>query len=155
MQLAVIEYARNVCGLTGATSAEFEPAATHKLIDIMSDQRDVTTKGGTMRLGAYPCVIKPGSVAERIYEKTEISERHRHRYEVNNTYREALEKAGLTLSWVASSTLSSRVVPLTGTRCLYISCGQRVNEKLLIRKPRAPKLPTSPRLHPARSALTR
>jgi CTP synthase len=58
----------------------------------------VTTKGGTMRLGAYPCVIQPNSVAARIYEKTEISERHRHRYEVNNTYREALEKAGLTLS---------------------------------------------------------
>jgi CTP synthase len=98
MQLAVIEYARNVCGLAGATSAEFEPNAAHKLIDIMSDQRDVTTKGGTMRLGAYPCTIQPGSVAARIYEKTEISERHRHRYEVNNTYREALEKAGLTLS---------------------------------------------------------
>jgi CTP synthase len=98
MQLAVIEYARDVCGLAGATSAEFEAGATHKLIDIMSDQRDVTTKGGTMRLGSYPCTIAPGSVAARIYGKTEISERHRHRYEVNNAYREQLEKAGLVLS---------------------------------------------------------
>lgn len=98
MQLAVIEYARNVCGLAGATSAEFEAGATHKLIDIMSDQRDVTTKGGTMRLGSYPCTIAQGSVAARIYGKTEISERHRHRYEVNNAYREQLEKAGLVLS---------------------------------------------------------
>ncbi len=98
MQLAVIEYARDVCGLTGATSAEFESGATHKVIDFMNDQRDVTAKGGTMRLGSYPCVIAPGSVAARIYGKTEISERHRHRYEVNNTYREPLEKAGLVLS---------------------------------------------------------
>lgn len=98
MQLAVIEYARSVCGLAGATSAEFEAGATHKLIDIMSDQRDVTTKGGTMRLGSYPCTIAQGSVAARIYGKTEISERHRHRYEVNNAYREQLEKAGLVLS---------------------------------------------------------
>src|SRR5690606_16262456 len=87
MQLSVIEYARHVCGLTGATSAEFEGGATHKVIDFMNDQRDVTAKGGTMRLGSYPCVIAPGSVAAKIYGKTEISERHRHRYEVNNTYR--------------------------------------------------------------------
>lgn len=98
MQLAVIEYARNLCGLAGATSAEFESGATHKVIDFMNDQRDVTTKGGTMRLGSYPCSIAPGSVAARIYGKTEISERHRHRYEVNNSYREVLEKAGLVLS---------------------------------------------------------
>jgi CTP synthase len=98
MQLAVIEYARDVCGLNGATSAEFEAGATHKVIDFMNDQRDVTAKGGTMRLGSYPCIIAAGSVAAKIYGKTEISERHRHRYEVNNAYREPLEKAGLVLS---------------------------------------------------------
>lgn len=98
MQLAVIEYARDVCGLAGATSAEFEQNAAHKVIDFMNEQREVTSKGGTMRLGSYPCVIAPGSVASKIYGKTEISERHRHRYEVNNAYRETLEKAGLVLS---------------------------------------------------------
>ncbi len=98
MQLAVIEYARNVCHLAGASSAEFEPNAPHKVIDFMSDQRDVTNKGGTMRLGSYPCVIRAGSVAEGIYGKREISERHRHRYEVNNAYRDALSSAGLVMS---------------------------------------------------------
>jgi len=103
MQLAVIEYARNVCGLKGASSAEFEENAPHKLIDFMVDQRDVTNKGGTMRLGAYPCVIREGSVAERIYGSREISERHRHRYEVNNNYVETLERAGLVLSGTSPS----------------------------------------------------
>jgi CTP synthase len=103
MQLAVIEYARNVCGLKGASSAEFEENAPHKLIDFMVDQRDVTNKGGTMRLGSYPCVIREGSVAERIYGSREISERHRHRYEVNNNYVETLERAGLVLSGTSPS----------------------------------------------------
>ena len=98
MQLAVIEFARHVAGLTGASSAEFEDGAPHKVIDFMIDQRGVTQKGGTMRLGAYPCVLKPGSVAERIYGRREISERHRHRYEVSNQYRETLERHGLVLS---------------------------------------------------------
>lgn len=98
MQMAVVEYARNLCGLEGANSAEFEPDAPYLLVDLMPGQRGVKDKGATMRLGAYPCVLKDGSLAAEIYGTREISERHRHRYEVNNEHRETLEKAGLVLS---------------------------------------------------------
>ena len=98
MQMAVVEYARNVVGLEGADSAEFRPDAPNLLVDLMPDQQDVTDKGATMRLGAYPCVLKDGSEAAKIYGRREVSERHRHRYEVNNSYREQLEDAGLVLS---------------------------------------------------------
>jgi CTP synthase len=98
MQLAVIEYARNVCGVKGASSTEFQKDCPEPIIDLMPDQRGVKDKGGTMRLGAYPCVLKPGSRAEKIYERQRISERHRHRYEFNNDYREIVTRAGLTLS---------------------------------------------------------
>ncbi len=98
MQLAVIEYARNVCGLAGASSAEFTKEAPHLVIDLMPDQRGVHDKGGTMRLGAYPCNLKTGTRAARAYGQTEISERHRHRFEVNNDYRERLVASGLVLS---------------------------------------------------------
>lgn len=98
MQMAVVEYARHVCGLEGANSAEFAPDAKHLLVDFMADQRGVTEKGATMRLGAYPCTLDEGSVAAKIYGRREISERHRHRLEVNNEHRETLEGAGLVLS---------------------------------------------------------
>jgi CTP synthase len=98
MQMAVIEYARNVCGLTGANSSEVEEKTPHAVIDLMSDQRVVTRKGGTMRLGAYPCVLADSSLAARLYGKRKISERHRHRYEFNNAYREQLMQKGLLLS---------------------------------------------------------
>ncbi len=98
MQMAVVEYARNVCGFDGANSAEFNPQAKHLLVDIMPDQRTVEDKGATMRLGAYPCSLKPDSLAARIYGTLQISERHRHRYEVNNRYRDELERGGLVLS---------------------------------------------------------
>jgi CTP synthase len=98
MQLAVIEYARNVCGLEGATSVEFGERPVHPVIDLMPDQRGVESKGGTMRLGAYPCKLVSGSRAAEIYGKTEISERHRHRFEFNNDYREQLQSAGLIQS---------------------------------------------------------
>ncbi len=98
MQMAVVEYARHVCRLDGANSVEFEPEAVHPLIDLMPEQRGVKDKGATMRLGAYPCVLTPGSLAAGVYGTHEISERHRHRYEVNNEYREQLEAAGLVLS---------------------------------------------------------
>ena len=97
MQLAVIEYARNVCGLKGANSAEFQKDGPHSLIALMADQRNVKDKGGTMRLGAYPCRIRPGTLAANIYGREEIQERHRHRFEVNNDYRDILAKAGLVL----------------------------------------------------------
>jgi CTP synthase len=98
MQLAVIEYARNVCGLPGASSVEFGDHVPHPVIDLMPDQRGIDQKGGTMRLGAYPCKLVPGSRAAEIYESSEISERHRHRFEFNNEYRERLTGGGLILS---------------------------------------------------------
>ena len=98
MQMAVVEYARNVCSLEGANSAEFDPDSPNPVVDLMPDQRGVKNKGATMRLGAYPCILEPGSIAEKIYGSREISERHRHRFEVNNEFREQLETAGLSLS---------------------------------------------------------
>ncbi len=94
MQVAVVEVARHVCGLAGANSTEFDPQTSHPVIDIMPDQRDVADKGGTMRLGQYPCVLQPGTRCREIYGVPEVYERHRHRYEVNNDYRQILERHG-------------------------------------------------------------
>jgi CTP synthase len=98
MQLAVIEYARNLCNLKGASSTEFGKDCPHPVIDLMPDQRGVKDKGGTMRLGAYPCTLAAGSRAAALYGQQQISERHRHRFEFNNDYREQLTRAGLKLS---------------------------------------------------------
>jgi CTP synthase len=98
MQMAVIEYARHVCGLDRANSTEVDPDTPHPVIHLMSEQKHITDKGGTMRLGAFPCSLASSSLAARLYGKKKISERHRHRYEVNNEYREVLEKHGLILS---------------------------------------------------------
>lgn len=97
MQVAVIEFARNVCGLPEANSSEFEKN-DFNVIDLMDDQKKIKEKGGTMRLGAYPCVIKKGSKAELAYKELEISERHRHRYELNNQFRNTLSENGLIMS---------------------------------------------------------
>jgi CTP synthase len=98
MQMAVVEFARDVLGLADANSSELDIDTTNPVIHIMEDQKGIVRKGGTMRLGAYPCVIKKSTLAEKIYNKEEISERHRHRYEYNNEYKERLEKAGLICS---------------------------------------------------------
>jgi len=98
MQLAVVEYARNVCGMHDANSAEFAPDAPFTVIELMPDQRGVLDKGGTMRLGAYPCVLEPNTAAAAAYGQQQISERHRHRYEVSNKYREKMVEQGLVLS---------------------------------------------------------
>jgi len=98
MQIATIEFARNVLKLEGAHSAEFDPGTAHPVIALLDDQQNVTDKGGTMRLGSQPCNLTPGSLAAKLYGSEEIHERHRHRYELNNTYREAFEAAGLTFS---------------------------------------------------------
>ncbi len=98
MQCAVIEFARNVCGMDGAHSMEFEPSSPYPVIDLMEEQKQVTDMGGTMRLGAYPCVLGDGTRARELYGAARISERHRHRYEVNNAYRDALTAKGLVLS---------------------------------------------------------
>ncbi|MGH7899776.1 MAG: CTP synthase, partial [Candidatus Binatia bacterium] len=98
MQMAVVEFARNVCGLERANSSEVDPESPHPVIDLMMSQKGLTQKGGTMRLGAYPCMTLDGSLAQKLYGKKKVSERHRHRYEFNNEYRDALEKQGLVFS---------------------------------------------------------
>ncbi len=101
LQCAVIEFARHVCGLKNASSSEFDPEGQCLVIDFLPDQRKMQDKGGTMRLGAYPCAVKPGSLAHQMYGKTNISERHRHRYEVNNEYVKVLTEHGLVVSGAA------------------------------------------------------
>ncbi len=98
LQMAVIEYARDIANIQGATSEEFDEKAKHQVIHIMEHQKSVQTKGATMRLGSYPCAIKSGTLANKIYGKGNVSERHRHRFEVNNTYRAQLERSGLICS---------------------------------------------------------
>ena len=98
LQVAVCEFARDVCGLAGASSKEFDPETPHPVIDLMPDQEGVTEKGATMRLGAYPCAVRPGTLAEEAYGEGLVNERHRHRFEVSNAYRDRLEAAGLVLS---------------------------------------------------------
>jgi len=95
MQMAVIEFARNVLGLVDAHSTEMNPSTPDPVIDLMEEQKKITAKGGTMRLGAYPCVIQDGTLAKEIYGKTEITERHRHRWEFNNAYLHRFENAGM------------------------------------------------------------
>ncbi|NIP29039.1 MAG: CTP synthase [Candidatus Dadabacteria bacterium] len=98
MQMAVVEFSRNVCKIENANTREVGEDVENSVIDIMESQKNVNDLGGTMRLGAYPCILKPGSMVRKIYETEEISERHRHRFEVNNNYRDRLEKGGLVLS---------------------------------------------------------
>lgn len=98
MQLAVIEFARNACNITDANSTEFEPTTQNPIIDLMADQKSIINKGGTLRLGNYECVIKKGTLAYTDYKQEKILERHRHRYEFNNEYKEILEKNGMVFS---------------------------------------------------------
>ncbi|NCA66732.1 MAG: CTP synthase [Clostridia bacterium] len=97
MQIMTIEFARNTCNYSDANSSEFDIKSAHKVIDLMETQQGVTTKGGTMRLGAYPCKIKKGTLMEKAYGKEFISERHRHRYEFNNNYRKEFEQKGMII----------------------------------------------------------
>ena len=98
MQMAVVEYARDILGLKDANSEEFDKETLNQVIHIMDNQKDVTKKGGTMRLGAYPCKIKKDTLAYKIYREENISERHRHRFEYNNDFKEKLETAGMICS---------------------------------------------------------
>lgn len=98
MQIATIEFARHVLGLVGAHSTEFNPKAPHPVICLLEEQEGVTQMGGTMRLGAQPCQLKLGSRAQHLYGAFVVHERHRHRYEFNNHYREQFEKAGFVIS---------------------------------------------------------
>jgi len=114
MQLAVIEYARNVLGLAGANSTEFDPDTPHPVIDLLPEQRQTTAKGGTMRLGSYPCNIRPGTLAATVYGSLSIHERHRHRYEVNPDYIERLESGPMVASGMSPDRRLVEMVELTG-----------------------------------------
>ena len=114
LQMAVIEYARAMCELEGAHSTEFAEDTPHPVIDLMEHQRTIVDKGATMRLGAYPCALEEGSLAARTYGEAEISERHRHRFEVNNAYREQMEKAGMVFSGTSPDGQLCEMVELPG-----------------------------------------
>ena len=113
MQIAVIEFARHVAGIRDACSGEFHDASEHRVIDFMPGQSDEVNKGGTLRLGSYPCHILPGTLMERCYKAADISERHRHRYEFNNEYRDLLVGAGLTISGVSPDNTLVETVELS------------------------------------------
>ncbi|MBO4854162.1 MAG: CTP synthase [Oscillospiraceae bacterium] len=114
MQIAVIEYARDVAGIRDANSGEFDEQCQNKVIDFMPGQSDEVNKGGTLRLGAYPCEITPGTTMENCYGTLRISERHRHRYEFNNDYRAILQEHGLTISGMSPDGRLVETVELTG-----------------------------------------
>lgn len=121
MQVMVIEYARNVCGLPDANSGEFDKTSKNLVIDLMPEQRNITTKGGTMRLGSYPCKIKKDSLAYRAYGETDIAERHRHRYELNNDYRKMLEDKGMLMSGESPDGHLVEIAELPG-KSWYLGC---------------------------------
>ena len=114
MQMAIVEYARDVLGYTDANSIELDPETTHPVIALMPDQEDVEDLGGTLRLGAYPCTLKKGSKVAAAYGKLHISERHRHRYEFNNDYMAAFEGAGMQAVGINPDTGLVEVVEVEG-----------------------------------------
>ena len=124
MQMAVIEFARDILNYSDANSVELDENTTHPVIHIMETQKGVTKKGGTMRLGAYPCVLKEGSYAKKIYGEDRISERHRHRYEFNNDYKEEMEKAGLKISGTSPDGNLVEIVELEETKHPFFVAGQ-------------------------------
>ena len=112
MQMAVIEFARNILGLTDANSTEMNPTTSAPVISLMDDQKNITDKGGTMRLGAWKCKLKEHTLAQKLYSKTDILERHRHRYEFNGAYLNQMEEAGLIASGLNPDTGLVEVVEL-------------------------------------------
>jgi CTP synthase len=110
----VVEYARNVCGLSQANSSEFNEAGPYPVIDLLPEQKGVTEKGASMRLGAYPCHLTPDSHALSAYEEPEISERHRHRYEFNNGFKETLLAKGLRITGVSPDGRLAEIVEIGG-----------------------------------------
>ena len=122
MQIAVIEFARDVCKIKGATSTEFDPKTKAPVIDEMIEQKKLTTKGGTMRLGAYACDITPNTLAYRLYGSEHISERHRHRFEFNNKYKEIMEKNGLVFS--GKNTERDLVEIIENPKCKFFIASQ-------------------------------
>jgi CTP synthase len=134
MQVAVVEFARNVCGLAGADSTEFDTEAPHPVIYLMEDQKDVTEMGATMRLGYYPCMLRKNTIAHQLYGATEIGERHRHRYEFNMAYRDAMEKQGLVISGTSPDGTLAELVELR-SHPWFVACQFHPEFRS---KPRAP-----------------
>ena len=124
MQMAVVEYAKNVLKIKDANSAELDEKTNNQVIHIMEEQKGISKKGGTMRLGAYPCIIKEGTLAHKVYSKTEISERHRHRFEYNNDYKERLENAGLICSGFSPDGNLIEIVEISPKEHPYFIAGQ-------------------------------
>jgi CTP synthase len=112
MQMAVIEYSRSILGYKDGNSTEMNEETSHPVISLMEEQKNITEKGGTMRLGAWKCTIEEGTLAHKIYGKTQIEERHRHRYEFNNKYKKALESAGLIASGINPDTGLVEIIEL-------------------------------------------
>ena len=121
MQMMAVEFARNVCKLHDAHSKEMNPATIHPVIHLMEEQENLKDLGGTMRLGAYPCDLVEGTRAASAYENLHISERHRHRYEFNNAYRERLEQGGLKVSGICTERNLVEIIELPGHNW-YIGC---------------------------------
>jgi CTP synthase len=134
MQVAVVEFARNVCKLDGADSTEFDPQSPHPVIYLMEDQKEVTEKGATMRLGAYPCVLRRNTITHQLYGTAEIEERHRHRYEFNMDYRAILEERGFVLSGTSPDGSLVEVVELSN-HPWFVACQFHPEFRS---KPRAP-----------------
>ncbi len=121
MQLAVIEFARNVCNIKDASSTEFDELCKNPIIDLMSDQKSIINMGGTLRLGNYECTLKKDSIAHKFYGEDKILERHRHRYEFNNKYRELLEEKGMVFSGINESANLVEIVELP-TQSFFVAC---------------------------------
>ena len=124
MQLAVIEFARNVMGMSGANSTEFDKDTKYPVIDIMVNQKNVENMGGTMRLGAYPCVLKDGTLAKELYNEELIHERHRHRFEFNNEFKDRIQEAGLLISGNSPDGTLAEIVELSRDIHPFFIAGQ-------------------------------
>jgi CTP synthase len=134
MQCAVIEFARNVCGIKNANSSEFNPGVSDPVIDIMEAQKAIQQKGGTMRLGTYPCVTAKQTLTRKIYESEIIIERHRHRYELNNDYRRILQEHGMILSGLSPDGNLVEMIEL-GDHPFFIGCQFHPELKSRIMRP--------------------
>jgi len=134
MQMAVIEYGRHVLGIRDAQSSEMDPNAPEAVIDMMEEQKKITAKGGTMRLGSYPCTIKEGTLAHRIYGATSITERHRHRYEFNNKYLGQYENGGMTASGLNPETGLVEIMEI-GSHPFFVGCQYHPELKSTVENP--------------------
>ena len=121
MQLAVIEFARNVCGIEDASSTEFNALCKNPIIDLMSDQKSIINMGGTLRLGNYECCLKDGTLARKFYGQEKILERHRHRYEFNNKYKEMLEEKGMVFSGLNEKANLVEIIELPSQK-FHVAC---------------------------------